>query len=153
MSEADTKSTKAVQVPTFNGKKSQFGIWWPRFKAYCVMKGISKALMDTFVLPADPKTEPTGDDAKLEHRMKIGKNAACAAALTLAFTIPTLMEMITSTETEEYKGGVAQETVRKLFQKYCPDDTISNVEAEAELGQLQFKDNEHPQRFFERLAI
>ena len=102
MSESDTKNTKAVQVPIFNGKKGQFGIWWPRFKAYCVMKGIQDALSDNFVLPADPKNVPAGDDAKKEHNLKIGKNAACAAALTLAFTTPTLMEMITSSENEHY---------------------------------------------------
>ena len=50
------------------------------------------------------------------------------------FTIPTLMEMITSTESEQYTVGVAQEVVKKLFRKYRPDDTISNVEAEADLG-------------------
>ena len=91
MSEADTKSTKAVQVPVFNGKKAQFGIWWPRFKAYCVMKGIEDALFENFALPADPKIIPSGDAAEKEHKLKVGKNPACAAALTLAFTTPTLM--------------------------------------------------------------
>ena len=153
MSESDTKSTKAVQVPTFNGKKNQFGVWWPRFKAYCVMKGISEALNENFLLPTDPNVLPTGDDAIKEHNLKVGKNAACSAALTLAFTTTTLMEMITSTENDEYKGGVAKEAIKKLFRKYRPEDTISNVEAEAELGQLVFKEGEHPERFFERLSI
>ena len=98
MSKTDIKSTKTVLVPVFDGKKSQFGIWWPRFKTYCVMKGISEVLQETFTLPIDPKIIPSGDDAKKEHQLKIGKNAACAAALTLEFTTPTLMEMITSTE-------------------------------------------------------
>ena len=144
----DSKSTKAVQVPVFNGKKNQFGIWWPRFKAYCVMKGIQDTLFDDFVLPANPKTVPTDDVAAKEHNLKIGKNAACSAALTLAFTTPTLMEMMTSTETEEYQGGVSKETVKKLFRKYRPNDTISSVESETELRQLEFKDGEHPERFF-----
>ena len=68
----DAKSTKAVQVPVFNGKKSQFGIWWPRFKAYCVMKGIQEALQDRFNLAANPTTLPTGNDAIKKHKFKIG---------------------------------------------------------------------------------
>ena len=75
----DSKSTKAVQVPVFNGKKNQFGIWWPRFKAYCVMKGIQEALQDGFALPADPGTYPAGDDAIKEHKYKVTANAACSA--------------------------------------------------------------------------
>ena len=98
----DAKSTKAVQVPVFNEKKSQFGIWWPRFKAYCVMKGIQEALQEGFALPANLATLLTGDDAIKEHKLKVVANAACCAALALAFTTPTLLENITSTETTAY---------------------------------------------------
>ena len=91
----DAKSTKAVQVPVFNGKKNQFGIWWPRFKAYCVMKGIQTALEKDYALPVDPTAFPTGDAALKKHKFLVGANAACSAALTLAFTTSTLMDMIT----------------------------------------------------------
>ena len=136
----DAKSTKAVQVPVFNGKKSQFGIWWLRFKAYCVMKGIQEALQDGFNLPTDPEAVPAGatatDEAIKKHKFQVGANAACCAALTLAFTTPTLLEMIQSTETDKYKGGIAKDTVKKMFRKYRPNDIISNVEAETELSEL-----------------
>ena len=89
-----------MQVPVFNGKKSQFGIWFPRFRAYCVSKDIHEALESTFALPADPKTVPTQEDAKKAHKLKIAQNAAASAALTLAFTTATLMDIITSTETD-----------------------------------------------------
>ena len=149
----DAKSTKAVQVPVFNGKKSQFGIWWPRFKAYCVMKGIQDALQEGFTLPADPNTLPTDADALKEHKLKFGTNAAYSATLTLAFTTSTLLEMITSTETDEYKGWITRDAVKKLFRKNRPNITISNVKAKAELELLQFKDGENPERIFEKLAI
>ena len=117
------------------------------------MKGIQDALQDGFVLPADPDTLPTGDEAIKKHKFQVGANAACSAALTLAFTTSTLLEMITSTETTAYKGGIAKDAVKKLFRKYRPNDTISNVEVEAELSNLQFKNGENPERFFEKLAI
>ena len=67
MSEAENRSSKTVQVPIFNGKKNQFGIWYPRFKAYCVAKGIYKAFEDNFALPVDPKALATAEEAKKEH--------------------------------------------------------------------------------------
>ena len=100
MSEVETKSSRTVQVPVFNGKKNQFGIWYPRFKAYCVAKGINEALDDNFTLPIDPDTVPSTDEAKKDHKAKIAKNAAASAALTLAFTTATLMDIVTSTETD-----------------------------------------------------
>ena len=66
----DAKSTKAVQVTVFNGKKIQFGIWWPRFKAYCVMKGIQEALQDGFALPANPTALLTTEDALKKHTIQ-----------------------------------------------------------------------------------
>ena len=153
MSEGENKSSKTVQVPIFNGKKNQFGIWYPRFKAYCVAKGIHEALEDNFVLPADPKAVSTTDPAKQEHKAKISKNAAASAALTLAFTTATLMDIVTSTETEEYPGGKAKEAIQKLFRKYRPQDNISKVEAKTELSRLQFSPGAHPEKFFMQLAV
>ena len=79
------------------------------------MKGIQEALQEWFNLPANPTALLTDEDALKEFKFKIGANAACSAALILAFTTPTLLEMVTSTETTEYKGGIAKETVKKLF--------------------------------------
>ena len=153
MSEGENRSSKTVQVPVFNGKKSQFGIWFPRFKAYCVAKDIHEALESTFALPADPKAVPTTEDAKKAHKSKISKNAAASAALTLAFTTATLMDIVTSTETDEYPGGIAHEAVKKLNRKYRPQDNISKVEAETELSKLQFNPSAHPEKFFMQLAV
>ena len=102
---------------------------------------------------AEPTALSTDDDVLKKHKFKIGSNAACSAALTLAFTTPTLLEMITSTETTVYKGGIAKDTVKKLFCKCRPNDIISSVEAEAELSELKFKEGKNPERFFEKLAI
>ena len=153
MSEVDTKSSRTVQVPVFNGKKNQFGIWYPRFKAYCVAKGIYEALEDNFALPADPKAVPTAEEAKKEHTSNISKNAAASASLVLAFTTATLMDIVTSTETDEYPGGIANQAIKKLFRKYRPQDNISKVEAETELSKLQFNPSAHPEKFFMQLAV
>ena len=94
MSGTDTKITKSVQVPTFDGKKIQFGIWWPRFKVYYVTKSVSDALFEIFALTSDPKAVPADNKSLKEYNIKIGKNATCAAAMTLAYTASTLMELV-----------------------------------------------------------
>ena len=85
-----------------------------------MMKGIQEALQDGFDLPANPTALLTGEDAIKKHKFKVRANAAWSAALILAFTTPTLLEMITFTETSAYKGGIAKDTVKKLFRKYVP---------------------------------
>ena len=140
-------------MPIFNGRKNQFGIWYPRFKAYCVAKGINEALEHNFALPSDPKAVPATEEAKKEHNSKIAKNAAASAAITLAFTTATLMDMVTLTKTEDYPGGKAHKAMKRLFHNYCPQDNISNVEAEKELSMLQFNPSAHPEKFFMQLAV
>ena len=66
--EEDKRTSKSVQVPTFNGKKATFGVWWPRFRAYCTVKKIGRALYQTFNLPVDPTKEPSDDKLKPEFR-------------------------------------------------------------------------------------
>ena len=135
-------------MAVFIGKKNQFGIWFPRFKAYCVAKGISEALEHNFSLPADPKAVPTVEADKKEHNKKITENAAASTALTLAFTTATLIDIVTSIETEVYPGGIAHQAMIRLFRKYRPQDNISNLEAETKLNKLQFNPSGHPEKFF-----
>ena len=130
MSEEKERGSKSVQVPTFNGKRSTFGIWWPRFRAYCTVKKIGRALYQTFVLPPDPSKKPTAEADIKEFDKLISDNDECVAGLTLAFTTTQLMELVVQSETEMYPQGIAKDIVQKLFRKYRPTDTISSVEAE-----------------------
>ena len=63
------------------------------------------------------------------------------------------MNIVTSTETDGYPGGIAHEAVKKLFRKYRPQDNISKVEAETELSRLQFNPSAHQEKFFMQLAV
>ena len=54
----------------------------------------------------------------------------------LAFTNSMLMKMSTSIETPKYNSRIAMVAVKKLFQKYCHNDTISKVEVKTDLSQL-----------------
>ena len=49
------------------------------------MKGISKALYKSFTLSKDTDIVLTGDEAKKQHKLKVGNNLAFAATLTLTF--------------------------------------------------------------------
>ena len=77
----------------FNGKNSQFGIWWPPFKAYCIVKEINEALAKNFMLPEDLKSVLTEESDAKAHKLKVAKNTASTTALILAFTTATLMDI------------------------------------------------------------
>ena len=153
MSEEEKRTTKSVQVPTFNGKKSTFGVWWPRFRAYCTVRKIGRALYQTFKLPVDPKSEPADEAKKKEFQKILQDNNECVAGLTLAFTTPQLMELVVQSETDDYPEGITKDIVQKLFRKYRPTDTISSVEAESALIALKFKESAHPDHFFTKLSV
>lgn len=136
MSEAKFKSTRTVQAPIFSRKKTQFGIWYPRFKTYSVTKGISEALYSDFDLSSDPNAVPTVEADKKEHMSKLAKNTSAAVVLILAFITVPLLDIIISTKTTEYPGGITHLAIKKLFRKYPLQDNISNVEAESKLSRL-----------------
>ena len=142
-----------MQVPTFNGKKATFGIWWPRFRAYCTVKKIGRALYQSFALPPDPSKVPTTPEDKKDFLRVIQDNDECVAGLTLAFTTTQLMEFVVQSETQEYPQGIAKDIVTKLFRKYRPTDTISSVEAENALIALKFKESAHLDQFFTKLSV
>ena len=102
MSEEKDRGSKSVQVPTFNGKKATFGIWWPRFRAYCTVKKIVRALYQSFALPPDPSKVPSKEEEKKDFLKLIQDNDECVAGLTLAFTTTQLMEFVVQSETAEY---------------------------------------------------
>ena len=53
-----------VTIPTFSGKDKDFGVFWPRFKAYAVMKRFNDVLNENNDLPTDPTTLSSNADAK-----------------------------------------------------------------------------------------
>ena len=147
------EQNKTVQVPTFSGKIRDFTVWWMRFRAYTALKKYHNAMGQNFNLPADPLNLTGTDPEKKEQAKLVAMNTACLASLTLAFTTPDLMQLVTASQTDKYPFGIAKQVVKLLFEEYRPEDDISEVEAETELQQLRFVEGQHPEKFFNRLSV
>ena len=51
----DSSQEKSVKLPTFDGDRSKFQLWWARFSAYAVVFKFSAALQQG----GDPDMPPT----------------------------------------------------------------------------------------------
>ena len=149
----DSKTNNAIKLPTFSGKDRDFNVWWIRFNAYCTMKKIELALEENFDLPDDPKNITGTDDEKKEAKKSIAVNSSAVACLTVAFTTSQLIEYCTESQTDKYPGGIAKEIVKKLLNRYRPNDVVAGVEAELELANLRFKTGRHPDEYFTKLSV
>ena len=148
MSDSNTKMS--ISLPTFNGKDSEFAVFWPRFRAYATVKKFSKALTETTCgLPDDPSDDSLDDATK----KLIEVNNLAVASFTMSFTTAGLMEHIEASKTEIYQEGIAHVIVEEMMKKYRPRDRIAGVEAEKELMKLKMKNKSNPDKYFNKLAV
>jgi hypothetical protein len=148
MSENNTKMS--ISLPTFNGKDSEFAVFWPRFRAYATVKKFSKALNEsTCGLPDDLNSANLSEDTK----KLIEVNNLAVASFMMSFTTAGLMEHIEASKTEMYKEGIAHVIVNEMMKKYHPRDRIAGVEAEKELMKLKMKSKSDPDKYFNKLAV
>ena len=62
------------------------------------------------------------------------------------------MQIVTSLQNDMYPFGIAKQVVKLLFEEYCPEGDISEVEAETKLQLLRFIEGQHPKTLFNRLS-
>ena len=60
---------------------------------------------------------------------------------------------MSASQTDQFLFGIAKQVVKLPFEEYRPEDNISEIEAETELQQLRFIEGQHPEKFFNRLAV
>ena len=148
MSDNDLSTTK---VPVFNGKQSEFPVWWRRFKAYAKIKKFSKCLKSTAEtdLP-DSETEAAADtNAEKEARKR---NELAVLYFTMAFKADALMDIIMQSETPEYTEGLAWKIVAELEHRFKPTDHISEVEMKTQLLNISMKKKDAPRVLFDQIA-
>ena len=149
------KLEKTVKLPTFDGKRSSFQIWWTRFLAYATVFMFRQAL----VIGGESKLPQTEDevldlteedDRKKELARK--RNAVAMANLTMAFTGEETMGLIYDAQSQEWPAGLAHKVVKALMSKYQPEDTITRVELRQMLNGVTMKKDEDPATIFEQIS-
>jgi hypothetical protein len=145
----------SFKIPSFDGKADKFSMWWHRFKAFAAMKEFLPAIQA--VQESDmPNDEGQALDASVAaEALQLAakkRNGKAMAALTMAFTSPKLMMMVTKACTVDWPGGLAYLVVVQLFKRFRPQDTISKVELRMRLNRVAMKASDEPCVLFQQLA-
>lgn len=124
-------------------------------QAFAVSYGFASALKEeTASLPPTEDAELvaaiTEDAALIKGR---NKNALAMSYLVHALRGPTLMRFIMGCQTPEWPSGKAHVLMKKLRNKYAPEDMTTALEVKAALKKVSFgKPSEDPDKMFEKLA-
>jgi hypothetical protein len=149
------ETTKTLKnLPTWNGDREGFQLWWTRFKAYASKEGWAKALKPEFEKELPDKEEGAFDSdpdvAKLQKNA-VKLNAEAVWAISMALTTNSIMTKYYATISEEYPEGVAWKTVQSILLEYQPKDDLAAVEYRERLAKVSMKDNEDPKVLIEKL--
>ena len=96
-----------AKVPVFSGKKSDFPMWWSKFKAVAAQRKFAKAITETGEgLPTSSKDKIDESTVKGKATIKkIERNDLAMAAFTMAFQTQKLMNMLNKAKTPEWENG------------------------------------------------
>ena len=178
MADTDTDRTMsmALKMPTFNGDRANFQRYMLQFRAYANAKkflsvlnqntlpaGFPRNHLDTMtaVAPvqiaagadeegADQELQGTTIDTEKVKLIKANTNAVCA--YTLSLTGDQVFNYISGAMTSEWPEGLAYLITNQLYSTFQPSDLISSIEFNARLNAVVFKENDHPNDFFNKLS-
>jgi hypothetical protein len=108
-----TDTSKPIKLPTWNGDRETFQLWWTRFKAYASKDGWKRALRPSFAneLPSKEEGAFYSDPAIAKQQKEAVKlNAETVWAISMALTMNSIMTKYYATISEDYPEGVAWKT-------------------------------------------
>jgi hypothetical protein len=152
---AETSERVKIPLPVFSGEREKFATWLTCMQAFAVTYGFDMALNDKTV------TLPPTKDTKLDMtmpegtRMAIGKskNALAMSYLVHALRGDRNLQCIYASKMTDSTTGRAWVLMKKLRQKYAPEDLTSVAEYKLALKSVKFgKPNENPDKMFEKFA-
>ena len=108
MNAEKSTESKTVTLLSFLGKKKDYEVWLKRFTAYATVKGLSAALKNTHVIPADPEALTMTGNAKKDEEKAIAQNNLAIACMTMSFTKLEDMDSIEDSGTTKYQKWCCQ---------------------------------------------
>ena len=142
---------KSVKLPTFDGSREGFHVWWTRFTAYALYYKFGSCLKPTAEAHLPTKEEEDSNDTN-EQKAARRRNILAVFNLTLAFKTNGLLGMINKAKTTNWPSGKAHKIVEALYRKYRPDDLVARAELRKALALLQMKRTEDPTNLFEKIS-
>ena len=145
----------SIRLPTFDGRKENFTIWWTKFQAFTTVKNFRELLFDDNDIPLS-QTNADGldaNDSKNKPALKaVIRNNVAMAQLTMAFEAQALLSLTDTIKSSEWPGRLATKLVDKLKKKYQPSDRIAAVQLKRKLNKLEMGEYEDPSVLFEKIA-
>jgi len=142
-----------AKVPVFSGKKSDFPIWWSKFKAAAAQRKFAKAITERGEgLPTS--SNDTIDESTMKGKAtmkKIERNDLAMAAFTMAFQTQKLMNRLNKAKTPEWENGKAHEVTKLLLKRYKQDDAINKAEMTKKLINVKLGEIDDPSELFEEM--
>lgn len=147
------------KVPTFDGNRTNFEVFWPKFQAYAKSKGFSSVIKRAGPDPKLPASLYEADGTtrrtlSADEKKAYEKNSKAILALTNAFSTVTLLRVISKTidtNGTDFEEGKAHEVVKAIMHKYRPDDTVGGLDALFELDALKLDDDMDTTDLFEKI--
>jgi hypothetical protein len=120
-----TNINKTVRIPTLDGKKKNFVMWWTRFEAYAKVQMFDKALGETEEEDLPDSAEEAealdrNDRVNVLLLLAVARNDRALASLAVAFTTTKAMTHFHKAKDEEWPEGLAVNVVKSLLKKYRP---------------------------------
>ena len=106
----DSAIEKTLKLPTFDGERKNFHVWWMRFKAYATVYKFSVALKIGGEADLPQKEDDVLDETKSDEKRKADarkRNGVAMANLAMSFYTVSLMGMIYKAVTTECPGGIS----------------------------------------------
>ena len=147
---ADSK----VSLPTFDGSRTKYQVWWVRFSAYAQLRKFKAAFEKEDDLPSseDAEIDLTKDEGKKQMAAK-SRNDLAIALFTLAFTTDSLLAIISGSQDNDWPGGRAWTVVEVLKARYRPDDVLAQSELRAKLFKVSMNVTDHPEVLFNKIEV
>ena len=151
MSETNEKVT--VKLPTFNGKKEKFELWWWRFKAYTAVAKFGDSIKEKFDrdMPLDFETLDKDPVVAERQEKALHRNALAVADYTMAFDNEDLMALIDAGTNSDWPDGHAGMITWALLKKFKPDDIMSKAEMKKDIRNIKMKEGEDPVTIFNQI--
>ena len=141
-------------LPTWDGERASFPVWWTRFTTYAMMQEFSDALEEQFKTTLPTKPGVYDADATIAKAQKTAEkqNKAALFAFTMTFTTAQTMTLVYASRDMDWTFGLAWKIAKQLKEDFQPNDRISLVEYRRKLSEVTMKDSDEPKVMFEQLA-
>ena len=151
MATTSSIDVKSVKVPTFNGKRDAFQVWWLRFSAFAKAYKFKKAIEVTPEADLPAQEEPTSNETADQEAAR-ERNSTAMYYLTLAFDQHESMKFLFKGMTTDYPNGLAHLVIKALMKKFRPKDATSNLEFMRALMRIKMGARESPSVLFTQIC-